>query len=189
MIDFPTSKRCPACEETKGAGCFYVRQNVPRRLSGYCKLCVDRKAKARATANPEARRATVRRCDAKPENRVRRAARDATPEAIAERQGWAERNRAKRREIVMRSQRAHPETQRRKELNRRARKLGLFVEHVDPRTVYEMHGGRCGICGEFIDGDFHVDHRRPLCAGGPHSYANCQPAHPVCNWSKGGRSE
>lgn len=48
-----------------------------------------------------------------------------------------------------------------------------------------MHGGMCGICKGFIDGDFHVDHRIPLSKGGMHGYANCQPAHPKCNLSKG----
>ena len=66
---------------------------------------------------------------------------------------------------------------------RRAREA--FIERVDRRVVYAMHGGRCGICGEFISGAFHVDHVRPLSKGGTHSYINCQPAHPVCNLRKG----
>jgi 5-methylcytosine-specific restriction endonuclease McrA len=70
---------------------------------------------------------------------------------------------------------------------RRARKLNQFIEQVDPETVYEMHGGRCGICGEFIQGDFHVDHVIPLSKGGEHGYVNCQPAHPKCNLSKGAK--
>lgn len=68
---------------------------------------------------------------------------------------------------------------------RRARKLHQFIEDVDPRVVYRMYGGMCGICGEFIDGDFHVDHRVPLALGGMHGYINVQPAHPRCNLSKG----
>lgn len=68
---------------------------------------------------------------------------------------------------------------------RRARKLGQFIEEVDRDVVYEMHGGRCGICGEFIEGDFHVDHVLPLSQGGLHGYINVQPAHPICNFIKG----
>lgn len=76
---------------------------------------------------------------------------------------------------------------RRHAANRRARKLALFVEDVDPQVVYAMHGGRCGICGEFISGEFHVDHVVPLAKGGLHGYINVQPAHPLCNLSKGNR--
>ena len=43
-----------------------------------------------------------------------------------------------------------------------------------PETCYRMHGGRCGICGEFIDGAFHVDHGG-RCRGGKRPI-NCQPA-------------
>ena len=68
---------------------------------------------------------------------------------------------------------------------RRARELKAFVENVVPTAVYQMHGGMCGICKEFIVGDFHVDHIKPLSKGGLHCYANMQPAHPACNLSKG----
>lgn len=70
---------------------------------------------------------------------------------------------------------------------RRARKRNQFVEHVDPQVVYEINGGMCGICMEFIEDekDFHVDHVVPLSRGGLHGYINVQPAHPQCNWSKG----
>lgn len=86
---------------------------------------------------------------------------------------WKERNRDK----VLAARRRYQSA-------RRARLRGAFVEAVDPETCYRMHGGRCGICGEFIDGAFHVDHIRPLSKGGKHSYINCQPAHPSCNQRK-----
>lgn len=71
---------------------------------------------------------------------------------------------------------------------RRARKLGAFVELVDPRIVYTMNGGKCGICEEFVSfAEFEVDHKIPLARGGIEAYINCQPAHPVCNRSKGAR--
>lgn len=70
---------------------------------------------------------------------------------------------------------------------RKARKLNQFIEPVDPAIVYQMHGGMCGICKEFIEGDFHVDHVIPLSKGGMHGYINVQPAHPRCNFKKGNR--
>lgn len=69
---------------------------------------------------------------------------------------------------------------------RRARQRSAFVEHVDPRRVFERDHGICGICNELVDPiDFHVDHVIPLARGGEHSYANTQTAHPACNMSKG----
>lgn len=68
---------------------------------------------------------------------------------------------------------------------RRARELEVFVEAVDPRVVYEMHGGMCGICKEFVAyEDFEVDHIIPIAKGGLHAYVNVQPAHLFCNRSK-----
>jgi 5-methylcytosine-specific restriction endonuclease McrA len=90
---------------------------------------------------------------------------------------WAAQNPARRRE--------------RKRLDqavRRARKLGQFVESVDPQRVFERDEGICGICGGEVDReDFHVDHMVPLAKGGKHSYANVQLAHPACNLRKGAR--
>jgi 5-methylcytosine-specific restriction endonuclease McrA len=81
----------------------------------------------------------------------------------------------------------NPDRRRANEANRKARKLDQFIEDVDPRTVYAMHGGMCGICEQYIDGDFHVDHIIPLSKGGMHGYINVQPAHPICNRRKGDR--
>lgn len=67
---------------------------------------------------------------------------------------------------------------------RRAKTKGAFVEKVDRNILYEMYGGMCGICKQFIDGEFHVDHIRPLALGGQHGYVNCQPAHASCNLKK-----
>jgi 5-methylcytosine-specific restriction endonuclease McrA len=71
---------------------------------------------------------------------------------------------------------------------RRARKRKQFVEHVDPRIVYQMHGGCCGICKEFVaEGDFQVDHVIPIARGGLHGYVNAQPSHALCNKRKGAK--
>jgi 5-methylcytosine-specific restriction endonuclease McrA len=57
-------------------------------------------------------------------------------------------------------------------------------------VVYEMHGGMCGICKDFVSQDnFHVDHVKPLSKGGVHGYINVQPAHPLCNLEKGSTYE
>ena len=103
--------------------------------------------------------------------------------------GWRERNPEKHRERVATSRSRNRESynarQRIHNQARRARERGQFVEFVDPVKVLEQHDGLCGICGEPVGDDFHVDHIVPLARGGEHSYANTQPAHPVCNAKKG----
>lgn len=83
-----------------------------------------------------------------------------------------------------RERKRNPERQRVANARHRARKLEAFVEDVDRNVVFETYEGTCGICGGFIEGDFHVDHIIPLSKGGEHSYRNAQPAHPSCNLSK-----
>lgn len=65
---------------------------------------------------------------------------------------------------------------------KRALKLGVFVERVSRSKLYRIHKGRCGICGERCrEKTFEIDHRIPLSKGGEHSYDNCQPSHSRCN--------
>lgn len=76
------------------------------------------------------------------------------------------------------------------ELDRRARKMRAFVEHVDPQKVYARDAGKCGICSHLIAaGDpWHIDHIVALARGGEHSYSNVQLAHAACNIQKGTRA-
>jgi 5-methylcytosine-specific restriction endonuclease McrA len=64
-----------------------------------------------------------------------------------------------------------------------------LVDVVYRRRVYERDGWRCGICHRLVKRDAKaphplspsLDHIVPLAAGGPHSYANVQCAHFICN--------
>lgn len=69
---------------------------------------------------------------------------------------------------------------------RRAITKQVFVEVVDPRTVFERDKGICGICRLAVDPmtPWEVDHVIPISKGGLHSYANVQLAHRKCNRSK-----
>ena len=75
------------------------------------------------------------------------------------------------------------------------RRRARFVEHVDPRVVFERDNWTCQLCGEPIDRDAaprspraaSLDHIDPVSLGGEHSYANVQTAHCACNSSKGNR--
>ena len=78
---------------------------------------------------------------------------------------------------------------------RKARVKGAKIEQVSATKVYERDSYICGICGEPIDKNLKhpdpmscsLDHIIPLSKGGEHSMANTQPAHLVCNLSKGNR--
>ncbi len=84
--------------------------------------------------------------------------------------------------------RTHPEVNRARDQNRRARLLQAFVESVNPKELYGMTIGACGICGKVLKyEDMSIDHIVPLSKGGKHSYANTQPAHLKCNIKKGAR--
>lgn len=106
---------------------------------------------------------------------------DAVAHAAAVR-GWSQRNQARRWA---------------NEVARRARKRSAVSETVDRIAVFERDGWCCQLCGEPIDAALRhpdpmsasVDHRVPLVAGGPHTMANCQAAHLVCNGRKGAAVE
>lgn len=67
----------------------------------------------------------------------------------------------------------------------RARRRGLPWDMVDFRAVYKEHNGCCGICRAPLPlEEFTIDHIVPLSRGGPHVFANLQPAHRSCNSSK-----
>lgn len=78
---------------------------------------------------------------------------------------------------------------------KRARKLGAFVEAVDPNVVFERDRWRCHLCHQRVSSrakwpdprSASLDHVVPLSRGGEHSYANVATAHLGCNVSKGNR--
>lgn len=64
-------------------------------------------------------------------------------------------------------------------------RLDLYIEDADPRTVVERQFGLCGLCFTPLHlAEYHLDHKRPVSAGGEHSYANLQAVHPECHYAK-----
>jgi 5-methylcytosine-specific restriction endonuclease McrA len=104
---------------------------------------------------------------------------------------WYRENRQRSRETTEAWKRAHPEAVAQHDDKKRAIRMAApYYEAVDRTVVYQMHGGMCGVCLEFIDltqTGFHVDHVIPLARGGVHAYINVQPAHPKCNIGKGAK--
>jgi 5-methylcytosine-specific restriction endonuclease McrA len=82
-----------------------------------------------------------------------------------------------------------------KSQRRRAVKRGAEAETFLPAEIYERDAWACQLCGEPVDPvlphpdlmSASLDHRIPLIAGGPHTRANVQLAHLVCNIEKGVR--
>ena len=93
------------------------------------------------------------------------------------------------REAVARFRANNPEqnrfTNRMNKAKRRARLNNARVEKYIKKTNITNWGlGICGICGESLEGDYHIDHIIPLSGGGEHSASNLQLAHPICNRQK-----
>jgi hypothetical protein len=78
---------------------------------------------------------------------------------------------------------------------RKALQKGATVETIDLIQVYESLNWVCGICGKKINKKLNyphpksasLDHIIPLTKGGNHILNNVQPAHLICNKSKGNR--
>jgi 5-methylcytosine-specific restriction endonuclease McrA len=77
---------------------------------------------------------------------------------------------------------------------RRAKRIGVMVERIDPLVVLERDDWRCHVCGGDAPKEARgtmrwdapeVDHIVPLSRGGSHTYANVACAHRRCNIIKG----
>lgn len=78
----------------------------------------------------------------------------------------------------------------------RARRYGVKYEPIDRAKVYERDLWKCALCGETVEKEKTAPHPRspsldhivPLSMLGPHTYANVQLAHFLCNSIKGDRA-
>lgn len=67
----------------------------------------------------------------------------------------------------------------------RASKRGVFVDRIDVERLegrMAYFGNKCYMCGGPFE---HIDHVKPLAAGGPHLLSNLRPACRRCNSKKG----
>ncbi len=65
---------------------------------------------------------------------------------------------------------------------RKAAKRAATVGKIDVALL--LRDMICGICRDFIDFEYHIDHIIPLAKGGAHAQENLQVAHPACNIRK-----
>ena len=116
--------------------------------------------------------------------------------------------REQRIEAARRARQRNPEAARRRErIREHKRRLRIesngFDKTVDLNTLYKRDHGICYICGKVcdwsdfqkIDGNFivggtypTVEHVKPLCKGGTHTWDNVKLACFACNTKKGRRS-
>ena len=122
---------------------------------------------------------------------------------------WAKENREKQREAERKWRKANPEKVRsykqrynqrpeakdnkRERNKRRIKRMGGCKKHRRQRLdLLQRDGHVCGICSRpfamKINGidwnEIHVDHIKPVAAGGTDDLANLQLAHAFCNMSK-----
>lgn len=189
-------KQCTRCDVVKPLEQFYRRSATKRHACCIECTLVQKAAERRARGVPErgpqpnSGRRRCGRCGViQPLDRFRQHTRDGWSarcrdcDIIMGRE-YRERHRALVNERARERHRKSPWKAADLQRQRVARELGAVVEPVERMIVYVDHGGRCGICGLFIEGAFHVDHIIPLSRGGVHSYANTQPSHPGCNLRK-----
>jgi 5-methylcytosine-specific restriction endonuclease McrA len=204
-------KRCARCKVDKPPDRFGARLAALDGLHPYCLTCAreanratrerhklryNTERAARRVAVPELGEAHRARSRAWYHENIEAAKarskrwRESNAEYVAARCAqWRDENRERVREMNREAHARAPEKTRARVSTRRARKAAAFVEAVEPRVVWQMHGGCCGICHEFVEYDgMHVDHVVPLSRGGTHGYVNVQPAHSFCNLSKGAKT-
>lgn len=87
----------------------------------------------------------------------------------------------------------------RREYGRKRRAMCASVEYesFDALEIFERDGWKCQLCGDPVDSSLMwpdpmyptLDHCTPVSRGGPHTRANCQLAHMVCNARKSNQME
>lgn len=97
---------------------------------------------------------------------------------------WRELHPTKPTDNVRQWRKAHPVERRLQNQARRTKTKGVKIVK---EQIQNWESRICGVCDEYIEDKFHIDHIIPIAKGGPHSQENLQLTHPVCNMSKGAR--
>lgn len=175
QVPTPAEKRCGNCRETKSAAAFHPDRRRRDGLYANCMAChraiTDRWRKSNpSVVRKIAKGSYERHADAR--RRRSREYRAANIErARARCAEWKRRNAAQAAAI---------------QNVRRARNLGAegtaTPEQIAARIAY--YGHRCWMCRAPWE---HIDHVKPVAAGGSNWPANLRPACAACNLRKGSR--
>lgn len=107
---------------------------------------------------------------------------------VAQQRAYHEKNRERRRIATRARYAANPEKFIQWSRRHQALVAGSMIGTVSYEEIVKRDRGICGICGEPVEPcDRSFDHIVPVSKGGPHSMANVQLAHLVCNKRKGAR--
>lgn len=210
-------RACTKCGEVKPPEEFYVDRRSKTGRTSACKPCVRYQQRFQNNSDPEKRRererryhreqpgyssAATRRWQEKNRERwlaQKKEYRQRTKEERA--QKWAEYYEEHAEEVLAykreawrsgKHKKCKPTTAQRRVWyhRRRARLLEAFIEDVELDVLIQRDLGICGICRKpIMDDNLHIDHVKPLAAGGEHSYANTQLAHGACNMRKSARED
>lgn len=180
------TKLCIGCNESKSLTDFYRHRDAHQSR---CKPCQDATNRAWYTANKERRRESMAKWE-----RANREARTARHRVYVAKNRDKVRTRnnetqmarrvanpAKFREDRRQRDRIHPETPRRYNSLRRARKKSAGIFRITANELRRLMSNPCYICGGPAQ---HVDHIIPLSRGGRHSIGNLAPACQTCNHQK-----
>jgi cytochrome c5 len=195
------SKICNSCGEDKLLEEFSKQANRKDGLRGDCRICNRLKAVAWQRANPEKRKATLRRAQAK--------YRERNPEKIKADnkkfkelnpdygKNWRKNNPEKTREY---SKRHYAKgLSKALERNRKRKALLLSGQHAPytEQQVLDLYGTNCYLCHEPIDltaprwtkyagweRGLHIEHVVDVVLGGADTLENVRPSHGLCNLQK-----
>jgi len=183
MTDESDQKLCGKCGVTKALTDFEKNTKSANGRRGTCKACRNADKNALTEANREHVNARARSNYDKNKEQLsikHKARRLSDP-------SW-------HRATEQRWQRANPDKNLARTHRYNARKLNAFVEDVLLSVLYDRDNGICGICTLPVprsSDDYNdkpsIDHIIPLSLLGPHSYANTQLAHLICNVRKGAK--
>lgn len=188
------AKACSQCREVKSLDDFPKEPRGKGGRRANCKACQSIRNREQYEAH-RAKRLAYRKAqhaaNREKENSRMRAYDAANRQAkLARLKAHREANREEAARRTRSWRKANPDRCRLYQQRKRARKMAIPYEDVDPGRIYLRDEGICGICGGKTDpADWHLDHIIPLARGGHHLYANVQVAHPFCNMSKGAREE
>lgn len=99
------------------------------------------------------------------------------------REAYIERSRDKSRARVKAYRKANPSKVREFTQRRKQRKLGRLPRGTIDQ-LHTMQRGKCAVCRNKLQNNFHVDHIVPLAKGGQHEATNVQLLCPPCNVRK-----
>lgn len=201
-------KRCSKCGVTKPFGDFHRRRQSNDGASAICKSCkaeYDRARQIREREKLSAQKRSAYMQNPEPAKARAKKWKSLNPERLGEvRADYRERYRAELRlrgdqyrdehkEQRAAAQKLYEDTPRRKRWRRAyyakryAARFDAEASHLDPAELFARYGPDCHICGEMIDGSWHLDHVVPLSRGGRHEEENLRPSHPRCNIGKGAK--